>query len=141
MTDAAFSSAVREITPGQRAHRRWHETRWPDSTPGAVAGEWEILSARAAAAWEAAAIEGSAPELAGLRRLLGEISALAASAIEGGEPYWRVVEEIAARVAAAGIPDGAQGNAGGTGRPGNGEGATESAGGRTGGPGAGQEGP
>ena len=114
MTDAAFNSAVREVTPGERAHRRWLEARWPDMTPQAIAKDWEVASDRAKAAWAAVAGQPG-PELAGLRRLLGEIGALAASANGGGEPYWRVVEEIAMRVAAAGIPDGPQSDAGGTG--------------------------
>lgn len=58
------------VTPGQAAHRRWHETRWPESsTPEAIAKEWEVLSGRAAAAWEAAATGSSAP---GLRDELAE---------------------------------------------------------------------
>lgn len=55
-------------TPGQAAHRRWHEVRFPDSTPALIAQEWEDLSPSAVAAWEAVAIEHEAPELAAVYR-------------------------------------------------------------------------
>jgi hypothetical protein len=57
------AAVVTGETPGQAAHRRWHEVRWPDSDAGRIAHDWQILSNRAKAAWEAAAGMHAPPEL------------------------------------------------------------------------------
>ena len=51
------------MTPGQRAHHRWLEVRWPEMTGEAVDKDWVILSTRGRAAWEAAATEGESRDL------------------------------------------------------------------------------
>lgn len=51
-----------------------------------------------------------APELAALRELLDEIGVMAANAPEDGDSFG-VLEEIAMRIAAAGVPDSAPGSA------------------------------
>jgi hypothetical protein len=92
---------VSAATPGQAAHRRWHQVRFPESANGFFAAEWQALGDRAKAAWEAVAIESGAPELAALRDLLDEIGVMAANAPEYGNSFG-VLEEIAMRIAAAG---------------------------------------
>lgn len=54
MTENADSSTVSEgLTPGQRAHRRWHQVARPDWTPEEIAANWDALSNREVGAWEA----------------------------------------------------------------------------------------
>jgi hypothetical protein len=71
-------------TPGRRAHRRWHQARWPDGGEAETEKEWEILSGRAKAAWEAAA---GGPELAALREELNAANA-------GGRAAWAMADRL-----------------------------------------------
>jgi hypothetical protein len=55
--------ALAGMPPGQRAHHLWLETRWPDMKSEAIARDWELISDRAKAAWEAVATGDRAPGL------------------------------------------------------------------------------
>lgn len=85
-----------DVTPGQAAHRRWHQVRWPDSTDDAIAKEWGlVLSDKAKSAWEAAAVEHAAPDLAEAMRAAA--SRELAAAMAESRRYREALEQVARR--------------------------------------------
>jgi len=101
---------VTAVTPGQAAYEaavRVMLDGEPDTSGEGPDFAWNAIGNHERRSWEAAAQAVAAPlerELAALRELLDEIGVMAANAPEDGDSYG-LLEEIAMRIAAAGVPD------------------------------------
>jgi len=88
-------------TPGQRAHRLWLETRWPDMSPETIARDWEIASDRAKAAWEAVATGADGTAVALRAMITRKQSAITEAGRERGlGPVWHEATFTAAEILA-----------------------------------------